>query len=301
MVDHFGYTFPSDVHKVAHRDYGETLMKFISLICLTLLSGCLSYDKFYVHQAPSKYGPSESVIYIDANPDADKTYELLLKEFLVVGRVDLSATSVDREPYIVLGKKVGADFVAVSMKFKGRETVDSSIEVPTVNTTYLSGYGSFGTYSGTATTYGTKSIPISYTVKRYDQTGIFLKRINKNARAPWEYRKSDFKKYAASSEFNGVWKNDNYTIEVISSDAEVVAFVLDAGQEPKSELATVNPTLKWSKGDLKFRFDRASKLGFYLMAIKSPRPAKYAINKFGHLEFELSKKHKFTFMRVTGS
>jgi hypothetical protein len=278
------------------------LAKSLILVAAAFLSGCVnvaSYDQFYTHQAPTTHKPTKEIVYVDGDPDADKTHQLLFGAFLVVGRLDFNGPWEGEEPYIAYGKKVGADIVIASTEFDRERQVQGSYSMPTTNTTYLSGYGSYGSYySGTATTYGSTNVPYSYTVKRYDHSAVFLKRVVPDAKAPWEYTKSEFESYTEESDYNGLWKNDNYLIEVLSSKDDVVGLVVEAGDQPQASLKEKNPILKWVSGDLKFRFDQSSNLGLYLMASKSPRPARISINKFGHLEVQLDKKNKFSFMKV---
>ncbi|MCH9050749.1 MAG: hypothetical protein IIA72_06665 [Proteobacteria bacterium] len=285
----------------------EKTMYFLSragftVVGMLVLASCVttaSYDEFYTHQSPVTYPPSDKVIYVDANPGADKAYEFLFDDFLVVGRLDFNGPWEGEGPYVAYGRKVGADIVLASTEFESDRQVQGSYSVPTTNTTYLSVYGSYGSYySGTATTYGTTSVPYSYNVRRYDHTVIFLKKVKPDTKAPWEYTKSNFPNKAKESQYSGTWKNDNYVLEIVSYGEQVIGFIREAGSEAQSSLVKLNPNLSWSADDLKFRFDAETGLGFYLMASKSPKPAKFRINKFGHLEVEISAKTRFSFLRI---
>jgi hypothetical protein len=271
------------------------------LVCV--LAGCVTtanYDQFYVHSAPKKFEPTENIIYIDGDPNAEKTYEALFSDFLVVGRMSFNDKWRGSAPYVEYGKKVGADIVIASSVFDRDVQIQDSISIPKTNTSYVSGFDTYGTfYSGTVTTQGTQVIPYSYNVKRYDHDVVFLKRVTPDVKAPWEYTQSDFADTGETSDFRGTWKSENYVLETVPTEKDIVAFVKSVGEEATDALAETNPTLKWTAGDIKFRFSKRTSLGYYLMAAKNPVPAKLSINKFGHLEISLGEKQTFSFERQT--
>jgi len=159
--------------------------------------------------------------------------------------------------------------------------------VPTSSTTGFFAGSSLSSYT-TATTYGTRTITKQVTVDRYDQYGIFLKNIN-NINPLWERTEEQYKK-TKTNQIEGIWKNENYKLNIFQSGEQIVAFIIDT---PKDERKS-----SWRKDDLKFIFGVKSNKGVYLMGDKTPRPTKFSINKFGHLEIELiTSGQKFSFGR----
>jgi len=54
----------------------------------------------------------------------------------------------------------------------------------------------------------------------------------------------------------------------------------------------------WNAGQLKFIYGVESGVGVYLMGNKTPMPAQFSLNKFGHLEVKLiPAKKTFSFAR----
>ena len=273
----------------------------VTTALLAACGGTESYDQFYSHQAPRKYPPVESVVYVAADPDADQVYEATFQDFLIIGRLHFNGPWEGENPYIAYGKKVGADIVLVSTEFESEREIQDSYEVPTTDSVDVSGYDSDGNYvSGTGTVRSTRLVPYSYTVTRYDHTALFLKRVGSETKAPWEYTRADFPRAgdASRSLFVGPCRNDNYAIDVVETGREIVAFVRSASPEATQILVGLNPSLKWSEGDLKFRFDRRSGQGIYLMASKAPKAATLEINQFGHLQIRFGPKSGTSFERA---
>jgi hypothetical protein len=148
------------------------------------LVGCVSpWEKFYSGvetPADYAYGGSTLCRRVD-NPEEVKAY--LREGYLVFGESSFNAGGgVSLDNLQTQGEKVGADIV---LFWAGNaQTSQSAMVIPQFNpgtqqTTYVNGYGSGGSFSGTATTYtpgtySTQVVPV--TVTRMDYSAIFLRR-----------------------------------------------------------------------------------------------------------------------------
>ena len=107
---------------------------------------------------------------------------------------------------ILMAKNIGADILITSRNFDRNVSGTINMELPDTQTSYHSGnyYGNsgFGSYSGTSTTYGTKSHSIPYSVDRYDQDALFLKNVN-NIKPVFNKVEDDYKKNG-TSKFDGI-------------------------------------------------------------------------------------------------
>lgn len=167
-------------------------MKTAPLLCLIALalSGCTSpWEQFYSGtELPGDYvyGGATQCYRVDKPEDVK---EYLKESFVVFGESNFNAGGgVSLSGLQAHGEKVGADIV---LYWAGNaRTTQTAMVIPHYNpgtqqTTYLNGYGSGGSFSGTATTYspGTYSsevVPV--TVTRMDYSALFLrKRVTKPA------------------------------------------------------------------------------------------------------------------------
>ena len=159
--------------------------------------------------------------------------------------------------------------------------------LPDTTTYNFSGYGGGSNFYGSGTSYGSTTTTVPISIDRFNQGAMYLK--NVNAVQPlWEGRIEDYPK-TDKTEIEGTWRSDDYTIVLHKSGQDIVAFV-KAANNPES----MN---NWIIDDLKFVFDEISGQGIYLMGNKTPRPAKFEINKFGHLEVD-AYDVKFSFGKV---
>jgi len=150
------------------------------------------------------------------------------------------------------------------------------LSVPTVNTTNISGVGGGGYFSGTATTYGSQNVVIPTRQDRYDQDGIFLRNVN-DVIPLWERTKKQYLE-TSRNKFSGVWRNEDYLLELYVSGESTVAIILNVtGNDDQKSF--------WSQGDLKFIFNKDGG-GIYLMGNRAPLVANFKINKFRNLEVE---------------
>lgn len=168
-------------------------MKKTALLAALILSltGCATsgYNKFYHSNAPEvlpsfvetlKEGQEPRVIN-SSNLDEDK-YSLLAKGYLQLGYASFNGKLEDIENAKAKAKELKATTVLIANKFTDSQTVTTPLFLPNNQTTYNSGtasaYGSggsaYGSYSGTSTTYGTQVVPMTSTVRRYDQAALFF-------------------------------------------------------------------------------------------------------------------------------
>lgn len=265
-------------------------MRSVALILLAvLLNGCttLGYKQFYSQTAPSKYPPTDSVLVFQyANVDIKNVYDLLFSDYLIIGRSSFNGPFENPEGSQSFAKSIGTDILITSSQFKETRTAIASVSTPSTSTTYISGYGSGGYYSGSATTYGTQTHTYPIRVDRYDQEGLFLKNVN-GIKGLWEKKRESFP-VGAPTEFDGSWANENYKLDLYGSLGQVAAFVIEAGKDRG----------EWPVGQLKFFFSPESKKGIYLMGNRTPMPATFEVNKFGHLEVKLiGTDESFSFAR----
>jgi hypothetical protein len=158
---------------------------------------------------------------------------------------------------------------------------------PTTSTTTFSGYAGSNGFSGSATTFGTKTTSVPITVDRYNQDGMFLRNAH-NVNSLWTKHKQDYTK-TGKSDFDGIWKNENYELELYQSGNEIAGFIHKV----------VGRDVQWNTSDLKLIFNPLKGTGIYMMGDKKPVPSKIYINRFGHLDITLltSKEH-IAFKRI---
>lgn len=242
---------------------------FIVTFVALLVQGCasLGHKEFYTQVVPIKYPPTEKTMVFEyANVNLKEIYELLFSDFLIIGRSGFNGPYENPDRTVSYAKSIGADVFISTSQFKETRT-------------------SFSSY-GTATTYGTWMTTVPITVNRYDQDGLFLRNVN-SVVPLWERTEAQYRKTEPSN-LEGAWFNENYKLNLYRSGQQFVAFI--AG-EPKDRHS-------WGKGQLKFIYGVDSGVGIYLMGNKTPMPAQFALNKFGHLEVTLiTSKETFSFVR----
>jgi hypothetical protein len=254
-----------------------------------LVQGCasLGHKEFYTQAAPMKYPPTEKAMVFEyANINLKEIYDLLFSDFLIIGRSGFNGPYENPNLSVSYAKSIGADVFISTSQFKEARTSFMNLSTPTSSTTHISGYSGTGSFYGTATTYGIQTSTVPITVNRYDQNGLFLRNVN-GVVPLWDRTEAQYKK-TEQSNLEGIWFNENYKINLYRSGQQLVAFI--AG-EPKDRHS-------WGKGQLKFIYGVDSGVGIYLMGDKTPMPAKFALNKFGHLEVTLiTSEQTFSFAR----
>lgn len=120
---------------------------------------------------------------VDADMDA-----MWRKGFAPIGYTYFNASNTKTKDGLKFAKKLKARFIVVGTKYTGSNSGSIPITTPTTSTTYSSGnasaYGSggyaTGNYSGTSTTYGSKTTYMPFSVDRYDKFGIYFKEMPKH-------------------------------------------------------------------------------------------------------------------------
>jgi len=247
----------------------------------------MGYIQFYEHVAPIQYPATQKVMVFEyANTGLREIYDLLFNDFLIVGTSGFNGPYENPKRSINFAKSLGANVLITNAQFTETKTSFINSTTPTKNTTYISGYTGSGSFYGSATTYGTRTKIIPISVDRYDQDGLYLRNVN-NVNPLWERKYSDYNE-TGQSPISGMWFNENYEIKTYQSGDQMVSFI---NSEPKDRKI-------WKVDDLKMIFGVDSGVGIYLMANKTPIPAKIAINKFGHLEVKLLLEDQiFSFAR----
>ena len=119
---------------------------------------------------------------LDANMDA-----MWRKGFAPIGYTYFNANNTKTKDGLKFAKKLKARYIVVGTQYTGTNTGSIPITTPTSSTTYSSGTASAhgsggyasGTYSGTSTTYGSKTTYMPFSVNRYDKFGIYFKEMPK--------------------------------------------------------------------------------------------------------------------------
>lgn len=264
-------------------------MKLLYIAIITLFAqGCtIGHKAFYEQSAPITYPATHDVkIFEYANVELSEIYSLLFSDFLVLGQSGYNGPYQSPTLSSSFAMSIGADVFIATSQFTESKTRFVTLSMPTSNTSYVSGYSGTGSFYGTATTWGTRTTMIPVSENAYNQFGMFLR--NVNGIVPlWGRTDSQYKKTTAS-EIEGVWFNDKYTLSLYRSGEQYVAFIRESNQ----------PAEIWRKGDLKFIFGTETNVGIYLMGDKTPMPAQFTLNKFGHLEVLLTiNKERFSFAR----
>lgn len=262
---------------------------FTIIFLALLIQGCgtVGHKKFYTQAAPTTYPQTEKLTTFEySNVDLEEIYNLLFSDFLIIGRSSFNGPYESQNNSTSFAKSIGADVFISSSQFKETKTTFSTFSTPTTNRAYISGYSGSGSYYATATTYGTRTTTVPISVDRYDQDGLYLRNV-KNVTPLWKRTRSQYKRTESSST-EGFWFNKNYKLHQFKSGQQMVSFI--SGETSQSEV--------WKQGDLKFAYGTDSGVGVYLMGDKTPVPAEFKINKFGHLEVKLfTSGETFSFAR----
>ena len=162
-------------------------MKLILLILtLTVIGGCQSgYKKFYNPYVDPKVLPDVELLSSNEEPqvfgsnDLDRDLRTLrAKRYIVVGYSSFNGGYEDTKNAAAQAKRIGATIVLTNSQYTNTQSSNSALLLPSNQTSYHSGSvysgGTYGTYSGTSSTYGTTAVPITTHQRRYDQTAYYL-------------------------------------------------------------------------------------------------------------------------------
>lgn len=159
----------------------------LCLLLLLFVSGCSSsgYSSFYQDHTGGNSLANVYLLEDGQEPELVKTSDLEESLFLYLSKnyVTLGASSFNGQlesdgKVIKQAKNVGATVVVAGAQYTNTENRTGYLSLPDTQTTYYNGsvstYGGYGTYSGSSTTYGTRTIPYSVSQRRYDQAAYFL-------------------------------------------------------------------------------------------------------------------------------
>jgi hypothetical protein len=244
-----------------------------------------AFAQNYAQVAPTKYRPPPATLVFDyQDMKIDELYTLLFSDFIIVGRSRFSGPHTDPVPAGGFGNSIGADVVVTTSQLSGTQTIFRTEAQVTTGRTMRRG-------RLLATTYGTQIATVPIEVNRFVHEALFLRKTTLST-PPWEHTKKMYDRVLLS-EFDGEWFNEHYSLEVYRADTQVVGFV--RGSPRGADRA------RWGAGQLKFIFGLDSGVGIYLTGNKSPQPASFKMNKFGHLEVTLaSGVASYAFAREAG-
>ena len=165
-------------------------MKLIAIALLSfLLAGCATsgYQQFY--QSYGDVTPAEEVEFLPEGGEPE-LYQVNVKE------VDMAVKTLRARDYVPIGhssfngdyedvanakaqaKRLKAVAVIVGAEYTNTQMSTVPLSMPTTQTTYGSGMVSagstYGTYSGSSTTYGSTIVPVTMQQHRYDQSAVYF-------------------------------------------------------------------------------------------------------------------------------
>ena len=158
------------------------------LAAITLLAGCASpFKQFYSGETATTVNQIRPTIAVPTSPavvvpTSNLTAELesrLQDGAFILGWSSWNGSDVGTaEQAREQAREVGASVVLWSYQYASTSTGVVPITTPTTSTTYDNGtvYGSYGSasWTGTTTTYGTRTNYVPYTVHRYNVSSVFL-------------------------------------------------------------------------------------------------------------------------------
>jgi serine protease Do len=167
-------------------------MKILFVTLLLLVTGCASngYQDFYTSYIDPKADPNLESLGENKEPQVFGTDDfkrdiriLRGKRYVVVGQSSFNGSYEDINNAVAQAKKIGATLVLSNSEYTNTQSSTSDLFIPNSQTTYHSGtvYGgsSSARYSGTSTTYGSTTVPVTTHQRRYDQSAFyFVKRTN---------------------------------------------------------------------------------------------------------------------------
>lgn len=161
-------------------------IKLILVVSAALvIAGCAStHEKFYQQfnnpndQEFLRLTGTQEVRLIRVENLQEGIKEYASKNYAVIGQSAFNGGYEDEQRIRDLAKKLGTPIVLFHIKYTNTNTATVPLVMPNTSTTYnsgmLSGYGGFGTYSGSSTTYGSTIVPMTTSQQRYDQVAVYL-------------------------------------------------------------------------------------------------------------------------------
>jgi hypothetical protein len=156
-------------------------MKIVGAFAFVLLAGCANpYEDFYHPTLDTKtlksYVPSSAPLAIYTTNDFPKDVDALIRRgFTPIGNSSFNAASnqVSERQLRSQADAVHAQVVLISSHYTNTVTGAVPLTLPQTSTTYIS--GSFGT--ATATTYGTETTMMPYSVQRSDFGAVYFVKV----------------------------------------------------------------------------------------------------------------------------
>ena len=236
---------------------------------VVLVQGCATsgHQQFYSQAAPEKYPPTDKVlIFAYGNFDINEIYDLFFSDFLIVGRGGFNGPAEDPIAAAPYAESIGAHVLVTTTQFTETRTSFMTLSTPTSTTTQVSGFTGTGSFYGTATTYGTQTSTVPITVNRYDQQSLFLRNVT-GVVPLWERTEAQYQR-TESTPFEGTWIQEKYRLRLFRSGSQVVGFLVSKPNDREAQRF-------WDVGQLKLVFGAVSGSGVYLMANKTPMPARF--------------------------
>lgn len=266
-------------------------MRKLGIIIIALLAqGCSSgYKEFYSQVAPLKYSKTTDVLIFEYdNLSVSEIYNLFFKDYLIIGTSAFVGPYESPKKAKPFAQSIGTNILITSSKFKETVTSIESVSVPSVNTTTVTGYGSGGYFSGTATTTGSDTQTHTVETDRYIQQGMYLRNINSTV-GMWEKKLDKFERGEPSS-FDGEWENEDYVLELLQGHGKlIIAGFIKISKADSAEN---------KNGLIKLIFDPESKHGVFFSEGGAPKFSSFEVNRFGNLEVKLRENGKvFSFSR----
>lgn len=167
-------------------------MRSIIILIFTsiMLCGCVNnFEQFYVDVSQNFQGNYQlnagepHIIQGSNDMDAD-VVEMLSQGYVQIGYSSFQSGAAQMQQLTNQAKEVGAWKVLAYESYAGTVSGNIPITLPDTQTTYHSGnmniYGNggsaYGNYSGTSTTYGTKTTYMPYSSNRYDYVALYFAR-----------------------------------------------------------------------------------------------------------------------------
>ena len=154
---------------------------------LIVIPGCSNpYSQFYTDYTEGMnvlenprfiISTGEPRLVQGSNIDQDEQ-RMLEDGYILLGISSFNVAKINQSKAIEHAKKIHADTVIVYSQYTDTRSGSMPLTVPDTQTTYHSGSigglgGGFATYSGSSTTYGTKTTYMPYSVQRYDYLATF--------------------------------------------------------------------------------------------------------------------------------
>ena len=169
--------------------------RYLLAFFVIILAGCASsgYEQFYHPFVDAQTLPDIRLLGQNEEPKvlvSDKLdrdiYILRSKGYFAIGESSFNGGYESIDNAAEQAKKIGATVVLINSKYTNTASTTSTLLVPNSQTTYHSGniYGSggYGSYSGTSTTYGTTTVPMTTYQRRYDQVAVYFVQSTKKPR-----------------------------------------------------------------------------------------------------------------------